>query len=432
MNLLKTFESRISDAFNAGQQNLAAPFSFKKLAKQAAREMEDQTFDIEGVTTAPALYTILVCAADDALMRPYYANLTREIVSFIEAQAQAKDYVFVGKPLARFMVDPGLKPGKFAIFAENIDRPTLERLRAEEQAFLSGSTGLGGAAAGTGQERRGRAGSMQAQTPVVQPAVGVAPVNARPVSAANAVSLTQIPEQVSPYAQAGQGVDFDGAPVAGAAAYAQAGTNVPNTYLDESVGLSILPSDLEESISALTPQAKDTASAQADIAQDIAQAGVAAHAIAGAVPPVAYQPPTGNEDSIMMPPTPTPAPMSAVAPPTQRRNVPLVNPQRNAATNQAIPQAQCLLIDHQSGKTYTVTGPICVLGRERAPQGIMLRDPNVSRRHAELTFTGSGWTITDLNSTNGTMVNNVDISQSPLHTGDTITIGLINLEFREI
>ncbi|MFR7671264.1 MAG: FHA domain-containing protein [Collinsella sp.] len=30
----------------------------------------------------------------------------------------------------------------------------------------------------------------------------------------------------------------------------------------------------------------------------------------------------------------------------------------------------------------------------------------MSRRHAQLTFTGSDWSIEDLNSTNGTLVNN--------------------------
>ncbi len=64
----------------------------------------------------------------------------------MEAQAHSKGYVFVGKPLARFMIDPSLKSGRFAVFAENVDANTLARLRAEEDAFLSSSIGLGGAA----------------------------------------------------------------------------------------------------------------------------------------------------------------------------------------------------------------------------------------------------------------------------------------------
>ena len=49
MNFLNIFEDRVAGIFGAAQ----APFSFKKLAKQAAREMEDQTLVINGVNTAP-------------------------------------------------------------------------------------------------------------------------------------------------------------------------------------------------------------------------------------------------------------------------------------------------------------------------------------------------------------------------------------------
>ena len=61
MNFLNIFEDHVAGIFGATR----APFSFKKLAKQAARDMEDQTLVINGVNTAPALYTILIAADDD-------------------------------------------------------------------------------------------------------------------------------------------------------------------------------------------------------------------------------------------------------------------------------------------------------------------------------------------------------------------------------
>ena len=70
------------------------------------------------------------------------------------------------------------------------------------------------------------------------------------------------------------------------------------------------------------------------------------------------------------------------------------------------------------------------MGRERAAADVVLRDPNVSRRHAELTFTGSDWSIEDLNSTNGTLVNNRRITRCPLRDGDLLTFGLSTFEFR--
>ena len=141
MNVIKTFEQRMNDAFGAAPQGFTAPISFKKLAKRAVREMESETFVVDGVDTAPALYTILVASADDDAMRPLYPQITREISSFVQAEGTNRGYRFVGKPLARFMVDPSLRSGRFAVFAENVDARTLGGLRAEEEAFLSGASG---------------------------------------------------------------------------------------------------------------------------------------------------------------------------------------------------------------------------------------------------------------------------------------------------
>ena len=154
MSFLSDFEARIGSVFGAAPQGYTEPFSFKKLAKRAAREMENETYEIDGVDTAPALYTVLVSASDDSLMRPLYEQITYETASFVTAQAQKKGYAFVGNPLVRFMVDPSLKSGKFAVFAENVDAGTLARLREEERAFLAGNSSAGGAAAPLPRPRR--------------------------------------------------------------------------------------------------------------------------------------------------------------------------------------------------------------------------------------------------------------------------------------
>lgn len=281
MNFLNIFEDRVAGIFGAAQ----APFSFKKLAKQAAREMEDQTLVINGVNTAPALYTVLIAADDDQLLAPYYSQLASEVTEFVRAQAEKRRYRFVGTPLVRFMIDPSLKPGKFSVFAENVDAPTLARLYEEERAYLKGASGK----------------ATPAPTPIPVP-------------------QTMTREQL-----AGMG---------GAAAATGAG---------------------------------------------IAAAG-AAHM----------------------------APAKPAAP--------------------ARPLAQ--LVDVVTGDTYELTSARATVGRERSVADVVLRDPNVSRRHAELTFTGSDWSIEDLNSTNGTMVNNRRITRCPLRNGDVLTFGLSTFEFR--
>ena len=108
MNFLNIFEDHVAGIFGATR----APFSFKKLAKQAARDMEDQTLVINGVNTAPALFTILIAADDDPMLAPFYPELSREVREFVKAQAEKRRYVFVGEPLVRFMIDPQLRAGR--------------------------------------------------------------------------------------------------------------------------------------------------------------------------------------------------------------------------------------------------------------------------------------------------------------------------------
>lgn len=64
-----------------------------------------------------------------------------------------------------------------------------------------------------------------------------------------------------------------------------------------------------------------------------------------------------------------------------------------------------------------------IVGRESAATSILSSKMTVSRNHAKVTFDGSTWRITDMNSTNGTWVNGTRIIPMlpvPLHKGDII------------
>jgi hypothetical protein len=80
-------------------------------------------------------------------------------------------------------------------------------------------------------------------------------------------------------------------------------------------------------------------------------------------------------------------------------------------------------------RRYVLDGPRATLGRSKEAECV-LRDPNVSRRHAELRQAESGdWQIVDLGSTNGIKVNGRRVASSRLRPGDEVTLGTTTFSF---
>ncbi len=485
VNLIKTFEQRMNSVFGAGQQGIRAPFSIRKLAKHAAREMEAQTYEIDGINTAPALYTILVSSGDDVIMRSLYGKFAQEVASFIEAKAQSRAYVFCGKPLVRFMVDPALKSGKFAVFADNIDTRTLEKLRCEEDAFLSGSLGLGGAASEqlSGEVRiinpKQAAPAVAAAPAAPAPApMSVATPEPEPVAApvapaAPAPAATPTPEATrkptprSATALENQTPAHNAAnnampamqpiiPITPTLDETAAGDFAPlvGRDLDESAGLNVIPENYAnyasaninmapvsvspQRVSAAMPAAAPAAvtpgavpyTPQSNYSPNVPlvnmrrhMTNAAAYSAQAAGAAAGASAAAGVVGAAAMPGAPVQAQVQipAQAAPTQRRT---------PAQNPYAPRATFLLINRQTGETYEGSAPSCTIGREKASSQIVLRDPNISRCHAEITYNQGAWYIRDCGSTNGTLVNDVATETCQLSDGDVITLALTNLEFR--
>ena len=92
----------------------------------------------------------------------------------------------------------------------------------------------------------------------------------------------------------------------------------------------------------------------------------------------------------------------------------------------AADRRQALLVG--GGRRNVLSGSRVVVGRSREAD-IVLQDPNVSRRHAELRRDDGGWQIVDLGSTNGIKVNGRRVDSQQLSAGDQITIGVTDLTF---
>ena len=84
----------------------------------------------------------------------------------------------------------------------------------------------------------------------------------------------------------------------------------------------------------------------------------------------------------------------------------------------------------QTGVVFNVHGKPLTIGR--SPRcDIFLNDMTVSRAHALLEAQGSNFIIRDQNSYNGVWVNNENVSERILETGDVIQIGVFCLLYKQ-
>ena len=82
------------------------------------------------------------------------------------------------------------------------------------------------------------------------------------------------------------------------------------------------------------------------------------------------------------------------------------------------------------GSEFELAGEMTI-GRDGG-NGIVLADPSVSGRHAAIMRVGRDWTVSDLGSTNGTLVNGraVDGRGFPLRGGEKVVFGAVVLRYQ--
>lgn len=85
-----------------------------------------------------------------------------------------------------------------------------------------------------------------------------------------------------------------------------------------------------------------------------------------------------------------------------------------------------VLSEQFRGKTIELTEDIYTCGRVEANQ-IFLKDPTVSTKHCQFIKHGNTYIVKDLNSTNGTRVNNIPITEQELQNSDIIQVGGIEI-----
>ena len=103
------------------------------------------------------------------------------------------------------------------------------------------------------------------------------------------------------------------------------------------------------------------------------------------------------------------------------------NPNEPAPTPQG--PAVTLMLQDGSSRVYHVREGSNILGRSNDAD-LRLPDTGVSRQHAEITWNSQDAVLVDLQSTNGTTVNDTPIENWLLADGDVITLGHSHIEVR--
>jgi hypothetical protein len=110
---------------------------------------------------------------------------------------------------------------------------------------------------------------------------------------------------------------------------------------------------------------------------------------------------------------------------------PQVAPTKGGARTNAEAAGTALLLEVAKGTVHQLVKSPSVIGRDSGSD-IQVSDANASRAHARVATDGLGtWSVEDLGSTNGTLLNDQLVDQALLRDGDLLTIGVTVLEFRQ-
>ncbi len=99
------------------------------------------------------------------------------------------------------------------------------------------------------------------------------------------------------------------------------------------------------------------------------------------------------------------------------------------ATATATPPRIATLISLSDGRAYPLDRPVIALGRS-LDGDIILDDPRISRRHAQIVQEGNAYVLRDLKSANGVWVNGAPVSEQILKNKDVISLGGVELIFQ--
>jgi hypothetical protein len=131
------------------------------------------------------------------------------------------------------------------------------------------------------------------------------------------------------------------------------------------------------------------------------------------------------------PPPPSPPPTMPEEPAHDQTAKIKVKPPPPIATPEPEPRKTAELLIMENGKVVQMVPVDKTIQIGRSPANdIVLKEPKVSRKHAEIQFVGGKYVLLDLESSNGTFVSGKKITEYTLQPNDEIVIGNTKIVFK--
>jgi hypothetical protein len=119
VSILSDFEDRLARGVEGVFAGVfKAPVQPAELARAAAKEMDRRKKLGVGKVYAPTLFSVLLSPADGEALGGFADTLAGELSTYLLGHARERNYTLAARPVVRFLVDDGLKLGRFEIIGE--------------------------------------------------------------------------------------------------------------------------------------------------------------------------------------------------------------------------------------------------------------------------------------------------------------------------
>lgn len=119
MSILSEFEDRVSRAVEGVFAGVfRSPVQPAELARACAKEMDRRKKLGVGKVYVPTVYSVLLSPDDGDQLGGFSDTLAGELETYLTGYARERDYELATRPRVRFLVDEGLKLGRFEVIGE--------------------------------------------------------------------------------------------------------------------------------------------------------------------------------------------------------------------------------------------------------------------------------------------------------------------------